>query len=346
LRIGGVVYAAPGARAHTPGTATAIATGAAIPAGADCVIPVEHVEVTDGAVTITRSVAPGTYIFPPGDDARRGDVLLARGTRVTPAGIGLLAAAGFERVDVHRQPRVAIICAGDELVAIAARPAHGQVRDSNGAMLAAALAAAGAIVQPPVRLTDDRGAIRRALADAFDAADLVVTTGGASVGERDFMKVACGDLGVTFLFRSVGLRPAKPTAVGRRGKSLVAVLPGNPSAAFVAMQEFVVPAVRALGGHADVRLPRVNAILQGTINAKPGRFFAAFAALAAGPDGFIATPLANQCSSLTRTAVDGAGFIIVPPGPHAYADGDRVDVDIFEWSRVGIAGRANALAIA
>jgi molybdopterin molybdotransferase len=204
-------------------------------------------------------------------------------------------------------------------------------------MVAAALVAAGAVVGSTVRLKDDRDSVRAALREACDTADLVVTAGGASVGERDFMKAACGDLGVSFFFRSVALRPAKPTAFGRRGTTLVAVLPGNPAAAFVALHEFVAPAVRALAGQREVRLPRVSAALNGTVRAKPERHFAAFAALATGPSGFIATPLENQCSSLTRTAVDAAGLIIVPPGAHTYESGDRVEFDVFDWTRVSAA---------
>jgi molybdopterin molybdotransferase len=342
----GAIFAAPGIGTHVPGTATAIATGAAIPLGADCVIPIEDVDVAPDAITIGRPVAAGAHIFPPGDDARRGEVLLARGTLITPAGLGLLAAAGMSRVAVYRQPRVAILCSGDELVDIEATPRPGQVRDSNGVMLAAALTATGARVDQPLRSSDDRVAIRTALARAFAQADLVVTTGGASVGERDFIKAACSELGVSFLFETVALRPAKPTAFGRSGSALVAILPGNPAAAFVAVQEFVTPAVRALGGHNDARLPRVCATLNGTINAKPGRHFAAFAALAAGPTGFIATPLANQCSSLTRTAAEAAALIIVPPGPRTYGPGDRIDADVFEWSRIEIASSVEALALA
>jgi molybdopterin molybdotransferase len=345
LPLGATVFAAAGSQQHRPGTATAIATGAAIPAGADSVIPVEHVVVGPGRVTFTRPALPGAHIFPPGDDALRGDVLLPRGTLVTPAGLGLLAAAGHSRVAVHHRPRIAVICSGDELVGIDERPGHGQVRDSNGLMLAAALTAAGAIVAQSYRLPDDPAAIRQAIAGACDDVDLVVTTGGASVGEHDFIKTACAEIGVSFLFRSVALRPAKPTAVGLRGDVLVAVLPGNPAAAFVALHELVAPAVRAMCGLRSPRPARVSARLDGTIRAKPARHFAAFAAAASGPDGFIVTPLDNQCSSLTRTAVDAAGLIVVPPGSRTYGPGDRVEVDIIDWSRIGIPTSKGTLAL-
>lgn len=343
------VYAAPGTRLHAAGTATAIATGAAIPQNADCVIPFEDVDVHDGLITIGRAVAPGACIFPPGDDARRGDVLATRGTRLEPAMLALLAAAGIVRVAVYVRPIAAVICGGDELVGIDRMPAYGQIRDSNGVLLAAALTAAGAVVIPPVRIIDDREAVRAALGRAFEHAQVVVTTGGASVGERDFVKRACADIGVDFAFTSVALRPAKPTAFGRRGESVVAVLPGNPAAAFVAYHEFVGPAVRALAGQRDPFLPRVPARLAGSIRAKPGRHFAAFAKLAIERDGFVATPLENQCSSLTRTAAGAAGLLIVPPGPQRYGPGDRVAVDIIDWGRVitpAVESSAEAFALA
>jgi molybdopterin molybdotransferase len=347
LPIAGAVYAAAGGDEQLrPGTAMAIATGAAIPAGADCVIPFEHVTVESQCITVTRSTAAGRCVFPPGDDARRGELLLARGTQVTPACIGLLAAAGLRAVEVYRRPTVAIVCGGDELVGVDEEPGHGQVRDSNGVMLAAAITAAGGHALTPVRLRDRASTVREALDDAFAQADVVVTTGGASVGERDFVKAACTELGVDFFFRSVALRPAKPTGFGQRGDAFVAVLPGNPAAAFVALHEFVRPAIRALCGHADPLLPRVRATLHGVIRAKPGRHFAAFAAVSVGTDGFIVTPLENQCSSLTRTAVDAAGLIIVPPGLRTYAAFERVDVDIFDWTRVTTQPRITELRAA
>jgi molybdopterin molybdotransferase len=334
LPIAGAAYAAPGEARLAPGTAMAIATGAALPFGADTVIPIEHVEVVDGSIAVSRPVVVGAAIFPPGDDARRGDLLVSAGTLLGPASLGLLAAAGSADVEVYRKPRVAIVCGGDELVGAGETPGYGQVRNSNGVMLAAAVAAAGGFAQPPIFARDDRAAVRDALRGAFREADLVVTSGGASVGERDFVKAVCDELGVRFAFRMVALRPAKPTAFGSFGESVIAVLPGNPAAAFVAFMELVRPAIRALGGQRELRLPRVTATLAGTIRAKPERHFAAFAALSTGPAGLVATPLENQCSSLTRTAADAAGFIVVPPGQRTHAPGDRVDVDVFEWAKL------------
>jgi molybdopterin molybdotransferase len=154
------------------------------------------------------------------------------------------------------------------------------------------------------------------------------------VGERDVVKQIFEELGVTFAFRTVALRPAKPSAFGVRGDVRIAVLPGNPAAAFVAFHEFVRPAVLALAGRRDAFLPRIIAHLDGTIRAKPERTFVAFASLRVTVDGFVAIPLANQCSSLTRTTAEACGFIVVPPGTQTYSRGDRIDFDVVDWTKI------------
>ena len=319
---------------HLRGTATPIATGAALPPGADAVVPIEDTVREGDRVRFAESVAPGDAVFPPGEDARRGDVLVEAGTALGPAAMGILAAAGTTTVRVHRRPVATVLCSGDELVDLAVVPGPGQIRNSNAPVIAAALADLGADVRAVISLADDRAAMRAALDAALNASDLVVTTGGASVGERDFVKPVCDELGVAFAFRTVALRPAKPSAFGRRGDAAIAVLPGNPAAAFVAFHELVHPAVRALAGYRDVLPPSVVASLDGEIRSKPGRHFAAFAALIAGPRGFVARPLRNQCSSLTRTVAEAAGFIIVPPGEAAYRDGDPLRFDVVDWAKL------------
>jgi molybdopterin molybdotransferase len=334
LPVRATVYAARGDALHVPESATAIATGAPLPSGADAVIPLEDVEVLAGAIRIRRSVGAGERIFPPGDDARRGDTLAERGLRIGPATLGILAASGIVRIPVIRRPRVAVLTGGDEVVPPAATPERGQIRNSNAPVIAATLRELGADVAPSVHMRDDRTAVRAALEAALASSDLVVTTGGASVGERDFVKAVAEELGVTFAFRSVAMRPSKPSAFGTRDAARLAVLPGNPAAAFVALHTLVRPAVLRLSGAAEPDLPRIAVRLDGRIRAKPGRDFFAFAALSARPDGLWAEPLENQCSSLTRTMSDAAGFIVVPPGTQTYVTGDTVAFDVVDWSRV------------
>jgi molybdopterin molybdotransferase len=333
LPMGAEVFAEAGRVRHEPGTATAIATGGAIPDGADAVIPIEDVLVSSGAIVVAGRIDAGHHVFPPGEDARAGDELAAVGTTLRPADLGLLAAAGITSVAVYRLPRVALLSTGNELVPFTAMPAHGQIRDSNVVTIAAELRRFGIAELRVATVSDDRGAVRAALDEALESADLVVTIGGASVGERDFIKGACEALGVAFAFRAVGLRPARPTAFGRRGATAVAVLPGNPASAFVAVHEFVRPAVAALGGRVE-RMARIPARLAGSLHARKGRAYAAYCRVRFVDGAYVATPLVNQCSALTRLAADADGLVIVPADGRDLHDGDDAIVDVISWDRV------------
>jgi molybdopterin molybdotransferase len=337
LPVGKRVYAQRSASlTHEPHTATEIATGAAIPHGADAVVPVEDVARENGAIHLHAEVAAGENVFPPGEDARTGDELIGSGRRISSADAGLLASAGCSRVCVYARPRVAIVSTGDEIVEPAATPAHGQIRNSNAIVLDTTLAAWGCEILSWAHSPDEAEALRAILEVALDRCDLLVTTGGASVGPRDFVKSLLRELGCAFAFDSVALRPAKPTAFATRGVTRVAVLPGNPSSAFVGLHEIVRPAALTLAGQTgDVRLPRVPATLGGAnVHGKAERTYACYAALRLGTDGLVATPLANQCSALTRTASDAGGLIVVPRGRREYVPGDAVDVDVIDWSAV------------
>lgn len=333
-------YAERGYVIHAPQTATAIATGAPIPRGADAVLPFEDVETRDGLIRVARAVPAGNHVFPPGEDARAGDLLVEAGTRLRPSMLGLLAAAGHVAVEVYRRPRVALVSTGDELVAIGATPEYGQIRNSNATVIAATLQGLGAHIVTSETVGDLRDPLRAALARALDDADLVVTTGGASVGERDLVKALLEDLGVEFAFRSWALRPAKPSAFGRRGSVRVAVLPGNPSSAFVGLQELVRPALLGLAGHANPVSPRCSARLQGRVRAKPGSTYACFAEVRLEAGALVARPLENQCSALTRSASRADGLILMPPGTGTFTSGATVEVDVFDWSLVTESGRA------
>ena len=249
LPIRGTIYAEVGSGSvQETATATAISTGAPIPFGADAVVPIEDVVVMGDRIRIERPVKAGAHVFSPGEDALRGDLLIAAGTALQPASLGLLAAAGHAKIGVVRRPRVAIVCSGEELVRVDETPAFGQIRNSNATLVAATMALFGADVISSVQARDDVATLRAELAHAFSVADLVITTGGASVGERDFIKPLLREFGVAFEFESVAIRPARPTAFGRYGAARVAVLAGNPAAAFVALYELVRPALLRMAG--------------------------------------------------------------------------------------------------
>jgi molybdopterin molybdotransferase len=317
------------------GCAVAIATGAALPAGADAVVPIEDVCAIDDTVAIEAPVKRGDNVFSPGQDARAGEALVNAGRTLYPGHLGLLAAAGHDAIAVVRRPRVAIVTAGDELVEVGVEPAIGQIRNSNATMLATFAAAANADVVSVVHVGDDREALGRALFAATGAADLTVTTGGASVGERDLLKSELVEVGFTLLFEAVAVRPGRPVSFAVRDGQRVAVLPGNPAAAYVTFAELVLPAIRRLAGVADALLPAATATLAGALRAHHGKTSFVFARVSSSRDGFVASVLADQCASLTRTAADANALIRLDPGERTFVAGERVRFDVLDpsvWS--------------
>ena len=318
-------YAALGIVAHAPGTATAIATGAAIPSGADAVVPIEDVDVTGTIVMLHERLQPGDHVFPAGEDARRGDLLVPRGTRLGAGAIGLLAAAGIAHPTVTRRPRVRVLSTGDELVPVDAQPAFGQIRNSNAPFLRAVLEREDADILELRSVADTRADFDAALTEARDA-DVIITSGGASAGERDYVKAALHDAGAEFAFTSIGIRPARPTGFARLGASLVFVLPGNPAALTVAVHALVRPALRRLAGDAAPDLPRLRARLAGELRARPERVYFAFAAARIVAGEIVVTPLGDQCSALTRLGADANALAIVGPNSGTLRDGDTVEI--------------------
>ncbi|MCS6986523.1 MAG: molybdopterin molybdotransferase MoeA [Sphingomonadaceae bacterium] len=236
-----------------PGQAVRIFTGAPLPAGADTVAVQEEMAEEGGCVRLMGEGpgAPGANVRPRGLDVRQGAVVGRAGERLTPRHLGLLAAAGLDRVPVRRRPRVVWLATGDELVPPGVEPGPGRIVSSNGVMVAAQLAAAGAHVEDRGILPDDREAIAAALAEAARDADVILTSGGASVGEHDLVRPVLGDLGAEIEFWRLAIRPGKPILAGRLGSAVVVGLPGNPVAAFVGTLLLAAPFVRHLAGDPD-----------------------------------------------------------------------------------------------
>lgn len=262
------VFAGDGKTVLAAGTAIGITTGAPIPCDSDAVIPHEQVQIRDGVVFIEEPIRPGSCIFPPAEDVRCGETLLERGEVLGPALIALLAFVGRSQLRVYRRPRVSVVCTGSELVEVSDTPACGQVRNSNAYALMALLSQCGAEARYCGAVADSCERLRAALDSAREGADLLLTTGGASVGERDLVKSVLESMGVDFEFRRVAIRPGKPFAFGMWGTLPVCVLPGNPSAAFVCFQEFARPIVLRMAGRARTELPVVKATLTGCTKSK------------------------------------------------------------------------------
>jgi len=338
LPVVGQAFAEKGESILVPGTAIAITTGAPIPRGADAVIPHERTERLAASVRIFAPVAAGGSVFPAGEDFRRGDELVAVGEALNPGKLALLAFAGKPTVRVFQRPRVAIVCTGNEIVDAAATPTRGQVRNSNAVALSALVLAAGGEPRYEGVAPDDRAALAAILQRAQRDADLLITTGGASAGERDFVKSVLTELGAEFRFSQVQMRPGRPFGFAAWSGVPVCVLPGNPAAAFVCFHKLVGPALARLSGRCSTELPRVCARLDADLHGRPGRRYFVLARLHCDAEGFIVRPLANQCSALVRTAADANAIVTVPEmtgeSVAGLSRGKMVEVEVLDWFSV------------
>ena len=233
-----------------PGCAVTISTGAVVPEGADAVAPVEVVVKTDNTAEISLTLEPGSHVRPRGGDVAAGDVVVTAGARLTPARLAAAAASGLAALPCTRRPRVAVLATGSELVAPGEPIRPGQIYETNTLMLASALAATGAEIMSEAPVDDDEAELRKALERGLSA-DVLVTSGGVSVGEHDLVRAVERELGVEEIFWRVSIKPGKPVLFGVRGDTLVFGLPGNPVSALVGSELFVKPALRALQGLPD-----------------------------------------------------------------------------------------------
>jgi molybdopterin molybdotransferase len=256
------------------GEAMRIMTGAPMPDGADTVVRVEDTDNGTSKVLINAATQPGTSVRAAGEDLRAGETVLVRGTVLRAAEIGVLATLGHKTVQVTRRPRVAILSTGDELVELDAPVRPGQIRDANRYSLASAATAVGATAIPLGIVRDTADDLRRALRDAAEKADVIVTSGGVSVGDHDHVKPVVDELGAMD-FWSIAIRPGRPLAFGEIDGKLIFGLPGNPVSSLLGFELFVRPALLRMAGRRLLHRPRVTATLDDTLDTPPGlRFFA------------------------------------------------------------------------
>jgi molybdopterin molybdotransferase len=326
--IGEVAAGRPFDRAIAAGQAVRIFTGGVVPQGADAVIIQEDTVADGGLVTITEPVRPGRHIRPAGIDFREGDVLLTRGSRLTDRDLSLAAGMNHPELAVRRRPRVALLATGDELVMPGTTPGPGQIVYSNGYALRALAAQEGAeiidlgIAKDTIEATTQ--GIRRARAAE---ADILITTGGASVGDHDLVKQSLEAEGVRMAFWKIAMRPGKPMMHGRQGAMRVIGLPGNPVSSYVCGFLFLVPLIRALSGRAVVHHATETALLGRDVGANDVREDYLRARLETRADGaVIATPVDHQDSSLLgNLAVARALLVRTAHAPKAAA-GSACDI--------------------
>ncbi|HVD26043.1 MAG TPA: gephyrin-like molybdotransferase Glp [Gaiellaceae bacterium] len=313
----------PATRELRTGEAMGIATGAAVPAGADAVVPIEDVVEDDNEIEIAEQVPLGASIRPAGGDLRAGDVVVPSGVGLGAAQLGALAAAGVPDIASARRPRAAVLATGSELRRPGEQLEPGQIYEANGVILAAQLESAGAEVVRLGTVADDGAAHREALAAGLEA-DVLVTSAGVSVGPHDLVRSIGVELGVEEVFWGVAVKPGKPVWFGVRGRTLVFGLPGNPVSSLVSFELFVRPAIRALQGDASP-LPRFE----------PGRLARSFRrnpartelvrARSAVVDGAVELePLTGQESHMIARAAAADALVLVPPGDDPLEPGEEV----------------------
>jgi molybdopterin molybdotransferase len=327
LRLAGAVAAGEVAsRALEPGTAARVSTGAALPPGADAILQSELAVEQDGHVTPERALPPGMHVRFRGEDVHAGDELAPAGSVLTLPRISALASAGVGEVAVHRRPRLHLVVTGSELLPIGAPPEPGRIHESNGLMVRLLAERTGATVVDKGVVGDDREATRAAIAEGLEG-DVLVVSGGVSVGPHDHVKPAFEDNGVEEVFWRVRIKPGKPLWFGRRGDTLVFGLPGNPLSTIVCFCVFIEPALRRLAGERDAR-PRLEAgRLTAPAKATDGRTTFLTATLRAGADGALeATPTERQGSHMTGALGESDGFAVAPEEAGELAAGAPVDV--------------------
>jgi molybdopterin molybdotransferase len=305
----------PAGRALAAGEAMGIATGGVVPDGADAVTPIEDVVDHDNSVEIPSDVVSAANVRPQGGDTAEGDEVVAAGTRLGAAQIGALAAAGVPEVRVARRPRAAVLATGTELRAPGESLEPGQIYEANGVMLSAALDAAGAVVDRIPAVADEEEAHRKALERAL-AADVVVSSGGVSVGPHDLVRRIEAELGVDEVFWRVAVKPGKPVSFGVRDRTLVFGLPGNPVSSLVAFELFVRPAVLALQGMVDPLPGFEPGRLAASVTRNPGRDELVRARLRTAEDGTAVElePVKGQESHMIARSAAAGALVLIPRG--------------------------------
>ena len=308
------------------GEAARIMTGAPLPFGADAVVPFEDVTDDGASVVLRAPVRPGACIRPSGQDITEGTAVLPPGTAIGSREVAVLAALGYSHVPVRRRPMVAVMATGSELVAPGVPLRPGQIYNSNSPMLLAAITEAGAVSRPLTTTTDDAEAIGRELMSAGDS-DLLLTSGGASVGDFDYMTDVVGSTGDLHFWR-VRVRPGKPLLFGTVGSTPIIALPGNPTSAMVTFELFVRPAIRLMLG-ASAQRPRIQAVVTERMENRGGRRTYARVVVRQNGTHFNASLSGPQDSAMVLPLARSDGLLEIPEDVEELVPGDSATVHLW-----------------
>jgi len=319
-----IAAGSPAPRALDAGEAMGIATGGAVPAGADAVIPFEYVVERDNTIEIEQAVEVGANVRPAGGDVRAGEKVVEAGARLGARHLAALAAAGVSEVQVARRPRAAVVVTGSELRPPGEPLAPGQIYEANGILLEGQLRSSGAEVERSGSVVDEEAAHRDALARGLEA-DVLVTSGGVSVGPHDLVRSILAELGVEEVFWGVSVKPGKPVSFGVTGNRLVFGLPGNPVSVLVGFELFVRPALLALQGSVDPGPRFERGILGASLARSPGRDELVRARIRRPSDGPVLEPLAGRESHMIARAAGADALVLVSRGEGVATEGEAVE---------------------
>ncbi len=308
------------------GEAVRIMTGAPVPAGADAVQKIEVIRVRDDDwIEVEEETKPGQFITPRGVEARAGDVMVRAGERITPATAAVLASFGAAQVKVSQRPRVALLSTGSELVEIHERPGPSQIRNSNTYSLAGYAAGAGAEVISAGIVRDNFDATRDAIADAIARADVVILSGGVSMGDYDLVKPALLALGAKVFVEKVAMHPGKPTVFAKLGDKVIFGLPGNPVSVAVSFHLFARPALLQMQGASEIQLPRLRVYAARAVKGAPPRRSHQPARLVVRDGRIEAEPLKWSGSSDLVAFMRADALIVVPEDRSSLDEGELVE---------------------
>jgi molybdopterin molybdotransferase len=314
-----------------PGLSVRIMTGAPVPPGAEAVVPVEWTDGGIASVAISRPAPDGANVRRRGEDVRTGDVVLEAGTRLGPGQLGLLAAVGRDRVMVRPRPRVVILSTGSELVEPGARTEPGQIHESNSYILTTAAREAGALAFRVGIVPDDDRSLMNAIEDQLIRADLVLTSGGVSVGAYDVVKEVLSRLG-TVSFDTVAMQPGKPQGFGTIGpdSTPIITLPGNPVSSYVSFEVFVRPVIRRMLGVEPLHRPTVRAVCEEALTSPPGKRQYARGWLGVTDGRYVVRPVGGAGSHLVGDLAHANALVVVPEAVTEVPAGGTVEVMVLE----------------